>query len=145
MSAHIPYEFDCPVCCETTRGHAVSDVSRALCRECFREWISSTGATLEERIESLDWQSEKLPATEIARRMRAVYEALKREEHEHWIELFGSIVAAVERALEVQAYGDKRVDEERRIVRAEVQRRTPYALNMINLLAWLDARIDGAP
>lgn len=86
---------------------------RAHCRECFREWISSNGATLEERIESLDWQSEKLPATEIARRMRAVYEALQREEHEHWIELFGSLVAAFYRALETQADGDKRVAEER--------------------------------
>lgn len=111
---YIPYEFDCSVCGDTTRGHLVGDESSTLCRDCFHEWIArGEGATLEERIESLDWQSEKLPATEIARRMRSVHEALQREEREHWIELLGSVVAAIERALEVQAYGDKRVADER--------------------------------
>lgn len=35
------------------------------------------------------------------------------------------------------------VAAEREAIRAEVERRTPYAANMIELLSWLDARSKG--
>lgn len=62
--------------------------------------------------------------------------------------MFGQLQAAhLSRTVDAESAINERIEQaiaaERAVIRAEVERRTPYAVNMIELGAWLDARSNG--
>lgn len=68
-------EHDCPLCSSTTLGHAIEDVSRVLCRDCFLDWIRAEGSH-EERLASMGYARDAEHAAELLEAMRVEHARL---------------------------------------------------------------------
>lgn len=83
MSDPLPPQFGCALCDSPTMGNTRSDEGAMLCRSCHLDFISATGDTLEEQVQSLGYSAAR--AVELAGDMRALFairhdgEALARE------------------------------------------------------------------
>lgn len=67
-------EHDCPLCGSTTLGHAVEDMERVLCRDCFLDWIRAEGSH-EERLASMGYDDAE-HAAELLEAMRVEHARL---------------------------------------------------------------------
>jgi hypothetical protein len=63
------------MCDECTAGNGRADEGRTLCRDCHIEFIYATGATLEEKLQSIGYRDDCIAA--IAEDMRARFAAMQ--------------------------------------------------------------------